>query len=100
MQVSPLFRIDISSVVRKTMQKDDYQLYLGEQYVHQLRKHRGKPLGTDKLLEQWLTFVKIYGEGDKIKSYSGIKNILEQKLNAVTLPVYMQWKNYIMKECK
>ncbi len=100
MQASPLFRIDISSVVRKTMQKDDYQLYLGEQYVHQLRKHRGKPLGTDKLLEQWLTFVKIYGEGDKIKSYSGIKNILEQKLNAVTLPVYMQWKNYIIKECK
>lgn len=92
---SPIFMADISDKRMFTMPWNEWQLYQNERNIHQLRKFRNKPLGADRLLEQWLVIATAYKEMDVSKPLD--KEVVKFNMEHVTLPVYEQWKRILLE---
>lgn len=92
---SPIFMADISDKRMFTMPWNEWQLYQNERNIHQLRKFRNKPLGADRLLEQWLVIATAYKEVDVSKPLD--KEVVKFNMEHVTLPVFDQWKRILLE---
>lgn len=96
-RTSPVVDIDLDDLRYNSMPEGERILYGSELNIHQLRKFREKPLGGDRLFEQWFTLVSFENDTTKdiiIKKTTPqyIEEGLNLKSETITLPLFKHWK--------
>lgn len=77
--------------------KDYRYLYWNDSAIHQLRMFRNKPVGSDRLFEQWFNLMNFEQVVDSQEVSPNIEEVLKMKFETVTLPVYQEWKAELLK---
>ena len=72
-------------------------LYWNDSAIHQLRMFRNKPVGSDRLFEQWFNLMNFEQVVDSQEVSPNIEEVLKMKFETVTLPVYQEWKAELLK---
>lgn len=94
---SPLFHA-ISYQNKYYSIPEDYRLlYWNDSAIHLLRMFRNKPLGKDRLFEQWFNIASLEVTNSST-SVSNLHEVNKMKTETVTLPVYSLWKSELLKE--
>ena len=78
------------------MPQDYRHLFWKNQAIHMLRMNRNKPLGTDHLFEQWFNIANMEPIRNTNNISPNLKEIMNMKLENVTLPVLNEWKKEVI----
>ena len=73
---------------------EDYRyLYWNDSAIHLIRMFRNKPIGRDRLFEQWFNLACSEATNETLSKTSNMLEVMKMKTETVTLPVYHSWKS-------
>lgn len=80
------------------MPNDYSYLYWSDVALHKIRMQRNKPLGSDRLFEQWFKIAINVPFRDLEHPLPNINEINKLNTEAVTLPIFQAWKKAMLTE--
>lgn len=95
MLTSPIMSCWLYDVNVSAMAEDELLIFQGEVSQRQIRLFRDKPLGSDRLFEEWFVLATALRNIDANKKQVTTEEVLRRRTATVSLPVYQQWKKNI-----
>lgn len=89
---SPLFHAITYQKDYFSIPEDYRYLYWNDSAIHLLRMFRNKPIGTDRLFEQWFNIASLEVPNKSKAISPNLYEVIKIKTEAITLPVFNAWK--------
>lgn len=95
---SPLFHAISYQKNYESIPVDYRPLYWNDSAIHLIRMFRNKPIGRDRLFEQWFNLASLETTNEDLSKTSNMAEVLKMKIETVTLPIYNSWKSELLRE--
>lgn len=95
---SPLFHAILYQKDYNSIPEDYRYLYWNDSAIHLIRMFRNKPIGKDRLFEQWFNLACLEATNETLSKTSNMLEVMKMKTETVTLPVYHSWKSELFRE--